>query len=115
MIIRSGGDHKKIEKILAVEPGTITGGDGVIAIVEARDARDVRLPSGNEKGTNDDWRPGGYTKFGIPEIIADLRSSDFIVVKIESVLKWVKRKGFATANPTLTKKNIEELKKWTMK
>ena len=115
VIIRSGGDHKKIEKILAVEPGTITSGDGVIAIVEARGAPDTRLPSGKEGGTNDDWRPGGYTKFGIPEVVADLRSAPFVIVKIENVLDWVKHKNFGTNNPKLTRKDIEELKVWMTK
>ena len=29
------------------------------------------MPSGNEKGANAQWIPGGYTRGGIPEIIID--------------------------------------------
>jgi hypothetical protein len=32
---------------------------------------DLRIPSGNEAGTNDQWLPGGFLPTGMPEAVID--------------------------------------------
>jgi hypothetical protein len=39
------------------------------------------MPSGNEKGANFKWIPGGYTSGGIPEIIIDSPGSGQYIVR----------------------------------
>jgi len=31
----------------------------------------LRIPSGNEPGTNENWVPGGYTSKKVPEAVVD--------------------------------------------
>lgn len=112
MLIRAGGDHTKIEKTLALDKGALANGDAVVAIVSANNAPNARIPSGNERGANNDWKVGGYTKLGIPEAVVDLKNKPFTLANLSTILRWVETKKFKTAKPTLSKEEIEELKKW---
>jgi hypothetical protein len=59
------GDHRVIEVALGLEKDILKGEK--IYGMEIQNPK-VRMPSGNERGTNKNWRPGGYTHPGnLPE------------------------------------------------
>ena len=64
----SEGNPRKLENLLALDQGVL-GNDPIIIEVDKNYI--VRVPSGRERGANKHWRPGGYTKEGIPEAIVD--------------------------------------------
>ena len=68
VIAKAGGDVSKLEALLSLKPGTL--GEHPIRIDIAR-PYGLRIPSGDEYGANRQWRPGGYTKSGIPEATID--------------------------------------------
>ena len=68
LIARARGDISKLERLLGLDPGELGTNPVRIDIVNPSG---LRMPSGNEKGANSKWIPGGYTSGGIPEIIID--------------------------------------------
>jgi len=73
LIEETGGDLAKVEDRLQLQPGELTGGETVIAYIAPEDLRNLRIPSGNERGAWDGlWMPGGYTGKGVPEAVVDL-------------------------------------------
>ncbi len=68
-IAKSGGDPRKLEQLLGLDSGTL--GSAPVRI-DIPNPSGTRVPSGNEFGANDFWRPGGYTHpGGIPEAVID--------------------------------------------
>ena len=65
---RAGGDISELERLLGLDPGEL--GTNPVRI-DIANPSGLRIPSGNEKGANPKWIPGGYTSGGIPEIIID--------------------------------------------
>jgi hypothetical protein len=45
--------------------------------IKPQDIKDIRIPSGNESGSNGQWIPGGYTNGGVPEAVVDLSDTPF--------------------------------------
>ena len=72
IIIESKGEMKILEKLLGFDEGYLEGDDVMIAYFEKNDIKDLRMPSGNERGANERWVPGGYTSGNIPEAVVDL-------------------------------------------
>ena len=73
LIESTGGDLAKIEDRLQLRPGELTDGSTVIAYIEPQDLKNLRIPSGNERGAWEGlWVPGGYTGKGVPEAVVDL-------------------------------------------
>jgi hypothetical protein len=68
LVVKANGDISSLEKLLALEPGTL--GDNPVRI-DVIDPKGLRMPSGNEWGANSKWIPGGYTTEGIIEAIID--------------------------------------------
>jgi hypothetical protein len=68
LIQKSGGDVKKLEKLLGLDEGFL-GSNPVLIDVEKPIG--LRMPSGNEFGANDKWIPGGKTSGGIFEATVD--------------------------------------------
>lgn len=68
IISNSGGSISKFEELLGLERGTL--GTNPVR-VDVSSPSGLRIPSGNELGTNTQWIPGGYTSGGIPEVIID--------------------------------------------
>ena len=64
----SDGDPRKLEKLLALDEGSL--GENPV-IIKPKKIRFLEFPSGNEKGANDYWKPGGYTSGGIPEVVVN--------------------------------------------
>jgi hypothetical protein len=63
---QSGGNVRTLEQYLGLEPGIL----GATPMrVDIPVPTGLRMPSGNEKGANSQWIPGGFTKGGIPEAI----------------------------------------------
>lgn len=69
------GDLKIVEDRLALPRGTLKSDDTLIALIERRDAPDLRIPTGNERGANDKWVPGGYTAGRVIEAVMDFPPS----------------------------------------
>lgn len=68
MITQANGDVRTLEQLLGFDPGDLGSNPTRIDI---SNPRGLRMPSGNERGVNDYWFPGGYTSGGIPEAIID--------------------------------------------
>lgn len=64
----SDGDPRKLEKLLALDEGSL-GKNPVI--IKPKKISFLEFPSGNEKGANAYWNPGGYTSGGIPEVVVN--------------------------------------------
>ncbi|WP_193560169.1 hemagglutinin repeat-containing protein, partial [Pseudomonas mandelii] len=66
-ILRANGDVSKLEQYLGLDKGYL-GGNPVLVNITKADG--YRIPSGNEFGANDFWRPGGFTSpGGLPEAV----------------------------------------------
>jgi hypothetical protein len=45
--------------------------------------KDIKVPSGNERGANAEWIPGGYTKGGLPEAaVPQVPAEDVTIVPV---------------------------------
>ena len=67
----TGGDRRALEQALGLPDGYFDT-DGVVRVdVPDPNSYDLRVPSGNEAGTNDQWIPGGFLPTGMPEAIID--------------------------------------------
>ena len=83
IVIKSGGDIKKIESLLGLNPGDL--GDTPVRI-DIYNPTGLRMPSGNEPGANEFWLPGGKTSGGIPEAVIDQTPvSEAIISKLNDV------------------------------
>jgi len=53
-------------------------------LLEITNAKNIRVPSGNEAGAwQGYWVPGGYTDGGIPEAVTDqIKASDYIISSV---------------------------------
>ncbi|NSX11265.1 hemagglutinin repeat-containing protein [Pseudomonas lini] len=66
-ISRANGDVSKLEQYLGLDKGYL-GNNPVLVNITKVDG--YRIPSGNEFGANDFWRPGGFTSpGGLPEAV----------------------------------------------
>jgi len=68
IIAKANGDVATLEKLLALDPGTLGNNPVRIDILQPKG---LRVPSGNEWGANSKWIPGGYTLEGIIEATID--------------------------------------------
>ena len=78
VITQSAGDLRLIEKKLGLPEQYLSSGD--IQLAEIPNPTGLRMPSGNERGANVQWIPGGQTSGGIPEAIIeppDINSVNF--------------------------------------
>lgn len=64
----SDGDPRKLEKLLALDEGSL--GENPV-VIKPKKISFLEFPSGNEKGANDYWKPGGYRSGGIPEVVVN--------------------------------------------
>ena len=66
------GNAAVFELALSFDAGYFSEHGGMVRVdvLEVRDLN-LRIPSGNEDGSNSDWLPGGYTKGGVPEAVCD--------------------------------------------
>ena len=71
-----------LEDALGLDPGFLSNGNTVAAVIDPADLDNLRIPSGNEGGANDQWIPGGFTSGGVPEAVVDLSEAPFTVVPI---------------------------------
>jgi hypothetical protein len=67
LLAETGGDLRAIETRLALDPGTLSGDDVLIAYIRPENLHNLQVPSGNELGANEQWLPGGFTAGGIAE------------------------------------------------
>ena len=82
LLAETGGDLMALEDALGLDPGFLSNGDTVAAVIDPADLDNLRIPSGNEGGANDQWIPGGFTSGGVPEAVVDLSEAPFTVVPI---------------------------------
>ncbi len=68
LLARANGDPAKLELELGLPAGQLSGGGGLVRIDFP--AGDLRIPTGNEAGANDQWIPGGRTPNGNYEAVA---------------------------------------------
>lgn len=66
-----GGDRLALEQALGLPDGYFHT-DGVVRVdVPEPNNFDLRIPSGNEAGANDQRMPGGFLPTGMPEAVID--------------------------------------------
>lgn len=67
----TGGDRRALERALGLPDGYFHT-DGVVRVdVPEPTNFDLRIPSGNEAGANDQRMPGGFLPTGMPEAVID--------------------------------------------
>ena len=64
----SDGNPRKLEKLLGLGKGEL--GENPV-VIKPKKVSFLKFPSGNEKGANAYWNPGGYTSGGIPEVVVN--------------------------------------------
>ncbi|MFN3772625.1 hypothetical protein [Cloacibacterium normanense] len=57
VLFKSKGEMKILEELLGFDEGYLKGDDVMIVFFEKNDIPDLRIPSGNESGTNRHWIP----------------------------------------------------------
>lgn len=77
---RSGGRADDVADALGIDRKYFYGPDGNPVDVEIRhfdpsELTNLRMPSGNEAGANENWIPGGYLPTGVPEAVMDVPGS----------------------------------------
>jgi hypothetical protein len=72
IITEAKGDMRLVEKQLGLEKGALSEGDTMIVLIDRKNVSDLGIPSGNEKGANSNWLPGGVTSGGVSEAILSL-------------------------------------------
>lgn len=58
-------------KKLGLSAGYLRDADTMIVKIDKADFHDLKLPSGNERGANEFWVPGGVTSGGVSEATLD--------------------------------------------
>ena len=72
LLKETNGDLRKIEKKLGLKEGYLDNDDTMIALIEKKDLKDIRMPTGNEGGADPElWIPGGKTSGGVSEAVMD--------------------------------------------
>jgi hypothetical protein len=79
VIKEANGDIGKIEEALGYPKGSWDPDD--IVIVEIPPTKGIKIPSGNERGANEMWKPGGVTSGGVPEAVTKLPPLDETTIK----------------------------------
>lgn len=73
ILASTNGDPRKLEAALGLPPGQLD--DGTLVRVDfspdAMDDLNVRMPTGNEAGANNQWLPGGLLPSGANEAVLD--------------------------------------------
>ncbi|WP_312943258.1 hypothetical protein [Oscillibacter sp.] len=81
LLKKANGDVKLLEDFLGLERGTL--GDTPVRIDIAK-PQGLRMPTGNERGANENWLPGGYTTRGVPEAVIDqVQPGNYTVMPIK--------------------------------
>ena len=66
----TGGDPRLMEQALGLPDGYLN--DKVVRLdIPKTDGLDLRIPSGNEAGANEQWIPGGHLPTGVSEAVLD--------------------------------------------
>ena len=93
-IQESGGDVRKMEKILGLEDGSLGNNPTIISI---NSPSNLRMPSGNELGASQkEFIPGGFTSGNQPEAVIDsVSKGDYKVTKFNNpnVIDWIDKRG----------------------
>lgn len=61
IIAETGGDLRIVEQRLGLDSGSLSNGNTIALQINSEDFRGLRIPSGNERGANSQWLPGGFT------------------------------------------------------
>ena len=72
LIKKANGDYSVVERVLGYPEGYLENCGGLVRIdAENSSGLNIRIPSGNERGANELWLPGGYTSGGVPEAVTN--------------------------------------------
>lgn len=75
LITKAGGDKRVLEEALGLEKGYLDNNKLVRVDISKPKEVGLRIPSGNEAGTNPQWLPGGKLPNGNSEAVIDLGSA----------------------------------------
>ncbi|CAJ1586154.1 hypothetical protein [[Mycobacterium] wendilense] len=86
LVRTASGDPRAMEKALGLPVGFLD--ENAIVRIDIPDPGryNLRMPSGNEAGANDQWIPGGYLPDGLPEAVIDCAAvppEQYLVTPIE--------------------------------
>ncbi len=71
LVRAANGDMAVVEQKLGLSAGYLRDADTMIVKIDKADFHDLKLPSGNERGANEFWVPGGVTSGGVSEATLD--------------------------------------------
>ena len=71
LLKRTGGDIGKIEKELGIPEGEWSDFQILRFDIRKENLNNLRMPRGNETGSNSEWIPGGFTPKGNSEAVID--------------------------------------------
>lgn len=81
MIKQANGDIQVLEQLLGFDLGDL--GNAPVRI-DISKPHGLRMPTGNERGANPYWIPGGYTSGGIPEAVIDqVQPENYTVIPLQ--------------------------------
>jgi filamentous hemagglutinin len=66
------GDLSLVEQKLGLNVGVLSSGRVRAVFIKPIEMKNLRIPSGNEAGTNSNWIPGGKTQGGVTEAVIDV-------------------------------------------
>ncbi len=71
LIASTGGDPRAMERALGLVEGFLDSNKVVRIDIDHAEQFNLRVPSGNEAGANDQWIPGGKLPDGASEAVID--------------------------------------------
>lgn len=77
VVSEAGGNFRIVEQRLGLDSGYLSNNDTIAVHISRQDLPDLRPPSGNERGANSLWLPGGFTSGGVPEAVVNLTNAPF--------------------------------------
>lgn len=86
LLKETNGDLRKIEKKIGLKEGYLDNDDTMIALIEKKDLKDIRMPIGNEGGADPElWMQRGKTSGGVSEAVMDFSGKPPYT---EIIIKW---------------------------
>lgn len=82
----SKGDLRIVEQKLGLKQGYLSDNDTLVVYIKKENIRNLKIPSGNESGANEFWKPGGKTSGGISEAILDFSQKPKVdIINLENI------------------------------
>ncbi|WP_386698363.1 hypothetical protein [Lonepinella sp. MS14436] len=75
IVKHANGNLRLLEKYLGLDQGVLSNADTGVFYIPKDQFKNLRMPTGNEGGANQQWIPGGNTSGGVSEAVMDFQKS----------------------------------------